>query len=797
MIGGWLSSVVSMREDQLADWLPWIEPAAPDIMLTSSGGLLRCASIQPPDLETASFSQIDRHYRALTALQSRMGTGWTVMWDLWRHYDPGYLPESDFGGNLAAQAVDRGRRRQFEEQGAVLTDRIYVSLHWNPQASDAMIRLMHDHHVNSEAEILRDFRDQTNEVFQGLALQCPSVRIMVDEGLGTYLQEAVTYQHIETALPDTLVSHHYGRLADWGHDGRSMKIDDLYVATAEVHVFGAFQLQALDFMHETPHPLRWTTTMHCMDPEDQKHMLTRLRKSWTPKERGIGGWLLVGITKDKSRVEPKPEIQRVMAEIEDMRYGLMTTSDGLGQIATTIRTWDTEQKVADDRLYNLIGKLNAAGLRSRKATLNQVPVALAEVPGQVAKDLRHKRKIYQPVSKIVAVSPVTSLTIGYREDEHLKGPALLVAQSRRRGPLFVSLHAPGSDRGHFVVIGPSGGGKSTLLSLIVQSHQRYLHSTATIFDVHRSSMVSILCSDGTHLEFGEGGAGVQPLRFIDSDRGAAWATSWLQAALELRQIKTNAEVDAALREAISALRQEKDPDEYTLSNLCAHLGAHPDVRRALEHYTVRGPLRGLLDRAVPGYGSARILGFELENVIELAELPLILAACFNQLWHERIPGSHPKLILVDEAFVPLRHPLFRQQIETLARTGRKKNVQLGLFTQDTADVKGAETLVTLHQIPTRIFTADERAEHEANANLLAGIGLTAEHIQTIASLQPKREYLIQTMGWTRVADLTLRDEPLKICAASSEADIRRARAIRDEIGLSPPPGAFLERWLAA
>jgi hypothetical protein len=61
-------------------------------------------------------------------------------------------------------------------------------------------------------------------------------------------------------------------------------------------------------------------------------------------------------------------------------------------------------------------------------------------------------------------------------------------------------------------------------------------------------------------------------------------------------------------------------------------------------------------------------------------------------------------------------------------------------------------------------------------------------------LCPKGEYLLSTPLFTRCAEIALEGDALRICGASKDTDIRRARAL---IADGVEPGrSFLESWLA-
>ncbi|WGF91086.1 hypothetical protein [Marinivivus vitaminiproducens] len=749
------------------------------------------AAIEAPDLETASHAELVVFHDQLIDLLANQGTGWSLWIDQWRREDRGYLPPSDFGGNEAARRVDEARRVLFESSPhAVYSNRVYVAFHWAPKARDVILQFLHDRDVADFATIKRAFLDACDGFLRGLGHLCPEVRILRGPALGSYLAETITYRQGPALLPEAYVNTQLGG-ADW-QTGTELVIDGLTVKSVEVHVFGAVTPLTLEALHELPFELRWTTTLHFLDPEDQRKALENMRNMWRPKQYGFGGWMAVIATKNKSHSTERQSVAAVMDELDELEGKLQEERDGIAITTLTIRTWDKDPGQAEDNAQVIAGLLNAAGMRARVATLNAVMSTLADIPGNASRDLVNRRKAKIRLGTVSRCSPITGVSDGYRWDRHLDAAALMVAKSRRSTPLFWALHAPGSDVGHTACIGRTGSGKSALLAFMAMQHQRYEGSTVTIFDKRRSAMVATLCSDDSRwIELGGGGIGVQALRLIDDAAGMAWANSWLLSALALRQVKPSARIDAALRDGLQSLKS-LHPNERTISALHGSVG-DDEVRAALMHYTRSGPLGELFDGVVEGYGTSRILCIETDYVMHLEEAPLVLAACFRAIERERLVGGHPKLIMIDEAWEPLAHPLFRNRIEDLARTLRKLNGQLCLFTQSTRDLERDHTAVIMQQMSNVVFTADSRALHESNARIYRDIGLTDEQVGTVATLRPKGEYLLQTPHFTRVADITLDGDALRICGASRDADITRARALLAD-GVSPGK-EFLAKWL--
>jgi type IV secretion system protein TrbE len=405
------------------------------------------------------------------------------------------------------------------------------------------------------------------------------------------------------------------------------------------------------------------------------------------------------------------------------------------------------------------------------------------------------RRLRVEIAAVTRLSPVTGVSQGTREDWRFGGPALLMGTTRRGVPLSFALNAPGSDRAHLRIVGSTGSGKSTLLSLMGAQFLRYQGAKVAVFDRGRSFMVACLALGGDWIELGGGGAGVQPLRAIDRPEEMTWAHEWVMRALKLRGLATTPQTEEAVSRALSLLADEP-PHHRTLSRLHAFLGGSDDARSTLRHYLAgQGPYGDLFDGVVESYGDAAVVGVETRDIIQLQDAaPLAITAMFRALQRDRLTGDAPKLVIVDEAWSLLAHPLFAAEIQSWAREMRKLKAVLALATQSLHELQEGPAKVIADQIGNRVYLPHAEAMRPQTRVLYEAAGLTAEQIQVISTASPKGEYLLQTEELTRLVSLRLEGDALRLCGASSPADLARAQALLGR-GVRPGEG-FTRAWLA-
>ncbi|HRX40971.1 MAG TPA: conjugal transfer protein TrbE, partial [Parvularculaceae bacterium] len=410
---------------------------------------------------------------------------------------------------------------------------------------------------------------------------------------------------------------------------------------------------------------------------------------------------------------------------------------------------------------------------------------LGSLPGHVYANVR------QPILhtlNLAHMAPFSAVWAGEEENRHLRGPALIQAQTGGATPFRVNLHV--GDVGHTLVVGPTGAGKSVLLSLIALQWKRYKDAKVFIFDKGRSARAATLAMGGAYFDLG--GADrptLQPLRAIDKEAGASFAADWLAGLFAGEGLALTPELKAQLWEALQALSSAPEA-ERTLTGLTLML-QNEALKSALHPFTLEGPHGRLLDADHESLTLADTVCFEME---ELRHMRAAAAPVITYLFHRleaRFDGR-PTLLILDEAWLFLDDPLFAARIREWLKTLRKKNVSVIFATQSLADIANSSIAPALvESCPTRIFLPNERAEEPQSREIYQRFGLNARQIELIARATPKRDYYYQSPLGCRVFEFGLGPIALAVCAASSPED----QAALDRLFAETQGDGFAEAWL--
>src|SRR3546814_398973 len=179
---------------------------------------------------------------------------------------------------------------------------------------------------------------------------------------------------------------------------------------------------------------------------------------------------------------------------------------------------------------------------------------------------------------------------------------------------------------------------------------------------------------------------------------------------------------------------------------------------ALAPYTLEGPFGRMLDAAEDDLVIADVQCFETEALMGQAG---VVAPVLTYLFHrleERFDGR-PTLLILDEAWIFLDHPLFAARIREWLKTLRKKNVAVVFATLSLADIANSIIAAAIiESCPQRILLPNDRAIEPQSRAAYERFGLNDRQIELVSHATPKRQYYLQSARGNRLFELGLGPE---------------------------------------
>ncbi len=779
----------------LADYLPWAALVAPGVVLNKDGSFQRTARFRGPDLDSATPAELIGTTARLNSALRRLGSGWAIFVEAQRSPATVY-PDSIFP-EAASALVDLERREQFEAAGVHFESRYYLTFLWMPPAEDASraeswLYEGRDQTGADPHELLRGFIDRTDRVLQLFDGFVPEVDWLDDSETLTYLHSTVSTKRQRVRAPETPM-HLDALLTDQPLvGGLEPRLGDAHLRTLTVIGFPtATHPGILDELNRLAFPYRWSTRAILLDKTQAVKLLTKIRRQWFAKRKGIAAIIKEVMTNEASvLVDSDAANKAADADMALQELG----ADDVGQVyvTATVTVWDEDASVAAEKLRLVEKIIQGRDFTCIAEGVNAIEAWLGSLPGHVYANVRQP-----PVStlNLAHMIPVSAIWAGPERDEHFAAPPLFFGRTEGSTPFRFSLHV--GDVGHTLVVGPTGAGKSVLLALMALQFRRYPKSQVFAFDFGGSIRTAALSMGGDWHDLGGGlsdgaetSVSLQPLAGIHHTPERAWAADWVVDILSREQVTVTPELKEHLWAALTSLASAP-VGERTLTGLAVLLQS-AKLKQALRPFCIGGAYGRLLDAEQERLGEASVQAFETEGLIGTGAAGAVLAYLFHRI-EGRLDGR-PTLLIIDEGWLALDDGGFAAQLREWLKTLRKKNASVIFATQSLSDIDGSPIAPAIvESCPTRIFLPNERAIEPQITAIYRRFGLNDRQIEIIARATPKRDYYCQSRRGNRLFELGLGPVALAFCAASSKADHADIERVIAEFGHE----GFVQGWLSA
>jgi type IV secretion system protein VirB4 len=776
---------------KLADHLPWAALVAPGVVLNKDGSFQRTFKFRGPDLESATDSELVGACARLNNVLKRMGSGWALFFDAERIPALEY-PQSDFPDS-ASWLVDQERRAAFQGEGKQHYENAYhLTLLFMPPA-DNVDRLQRAFLESAEEKPGRNWRDdvtrfvaETDRALDLLTGVLPEVRALNDSGTLTFLHGTISERRHPVAAPETPM-YLDAILADTPLSGGIGPIlGNRHLRTLTILGFpNTTRPGLLDALNHLDFEYRWVSRFICLDKTDATKELTKLRRQWFSKRKSITAYLQEIMHNESSPLVDSDADNKVI-DADLALQALGGDHVAYGHLTTTVTVWDKDPARVEEKVRAVERTVNGLGFTTIRETVNAVEAWFSSLPGHVYANVR------QPLIhtlNLAHIIPLSAVWAGPSRNPHLDGPPLLYGEAAGSTPFRFSTHV--GDVGHMLIVGPTGAGKSVLLSLLALQFRRYPDAQVYIFDKGNSARAATLAMGGNHQVLGAGGAlAFQPLKHIDDVSERSWAAEWVWSLLAHENVEITPEVKESVWSALTSLAAAP-ASERTLTGLSVLLQSNA-LRQAIAPYTLEGAYGRLLDAAEDRFAATDLQCFETEALLHEASAVLpVLTYLFHRL-EARFDGR-PTLLILDEAWVYLDNPMFAARIRQWLKVLRKKNVAVVFATQSLADI--ARSIIApaiIESCPQRILLPNERAIEPQSRTAYDGFGLNERQIELIARAVPKRQYYLQSSRGNRLFELGLGPIALAFCGASTATDQAHITRVQNQ-----GSKGFAERYLRA
>jgi type IV secretion system protein VirB4 len=778
---------------RLADLLLWAGLIAPGVILNKDGAFQQTLAYRGPDLDSSTHGELIANATHLNNLLKRLGSGWGVFIEAQRrhavHYPSAHWP------NPVSALIDAERRVYFEDLAAHYETHYYLTLSWMPPSEQTrrLERLLYEQVPGQEQvnyrEQLAYFQEEVERVRGMLADIMPYVEALSDADTLTYLHSTVSLKVHPVAVPEVPMYLDV-LLTDMPLTaGIRPMLGHYYLRTVTLRAFPSSSYPGvLAGLNHLDFPLRYLLRYLAMDKVDATRVLTSYQRKWMAKRKSLLSTLWEAITHQESEMLNVDAVEKA----SDAGAAVEAVSDdrvSYGYVTATVTVWDEDPKIADEKLHAVERVINGRGFTCHAEDLNAVEAWLGSHPGNTYANVR--RPLLSSLN-LSHVMPASAVWAGPDRDDHLNAPALLQAETTGHTPFRLVLHQ--GDVGHTLIIGPTGSGKTTLLGFMAMQFLRYPGAQVYLFDKRQGLRTATAAVGGQWYDVGGDQARLafQPLGAIDCAPELAWASAWVGELMAQQNVELSPEQRSEIWRSLNGLAATP-VGQRTLTGL-KNMVQDATLRAALEPSTLLGPHGQLLDAAEDHLQVGDWQCFEMEALF--ANMPRAVPPVLTYLFHrleQRFTGA-PTLLVLDEAWVYLDHPIFLDKIRDWLKTLRKANVSVIFTSQSLVDVSESPIAAVINEsCLSRIFLPNARAMEAQSAPHYRALGLNERQLELLALATPKRDYYYMSPQGNRLFTLELGQIARAILTSSSKADL----ALVEQLSHAPTAESFAAAFLRA
>lgn len=785
----------------LPDLLNYAAMIDPGVMLNKDGSLTAGFFYRAQDVSSATPTERNVISAKMNQVLAKLGNGWAV------HIDASRLPiteypdysELHFGDPITA-LMDEERREFFKNDGYHY-ETIYTLLltYMPPNVGKAKIGdMMFDEDKTSKENIgtktLSFFNAKVDE-FASLASNIVEIsrmkprriedeynQIHFQDDLLEYINYTITGKRHPVNLPPVpmYMDSYIGAHEFFG--GVTPKVGNKFIGVVAIDGFPQESVpNMLDTLGKLSIDYRWSTRFIFMDQHETLAKLNEYRRKWNQK---IKGWKeqLLGI--------PSPRVDdHAVSMVGEIDEAIAETNSGLlayGYYTSSVLLMDVDRTTLEHNVKEVARIIENLGFNARIETINTIEAWLGSLPGHTVQNVRRPLINTFNLSHLM---PLSSIWAGdkYNECDKYppKSPALMYTLANGSTPFRLNLHV--GDIGHTLVFGPTGAGKSTLLATIVSQFRKYPNNQIFAFDKGNSLYALTAAARGSHYDIGGENQKLSfaPLSKIDSDNEQAWCEDWIENCLFLQGVTVTPEHRKSIHAAMTIQRTS---GSTSMTDFVTNV-QDQELKAALSHYTLSGPMGHLLDGEEDSLSFSSFSTFEIEDLMNLGDKNVVpvLLYLFHRI--EKALDGRPTMLMLDEAWIMLGHPVFKEKIREWLKVLRKANCLVLLATQSLSDAAKSGILDVLQEsCPTKILLPNPYAFNKGSENIFGPydfykqFGLNDAQIAIIADATPKREYYYMSPLGTRLFNLALGDVALAFVAASSKEQVKECKRLVEKHG---------------
>lgn len=501
-----------------------------------------------------------------------------------------------------------------------------------------------------------------------------------------------------------------------------------------------------------------------LDYEAAKKYLKDVRKHNLNMRKGL---LTLAMEEFTKRESDNVNNDRELAAAEaDEALDNLAENGTAGWFNLTILVWaDTPQRL-EESIQAVYKRLQSKDFVLMRESIHAVSAWAGTLPGQWNEIERWVFFFGQNMCDLMFLRALHSGSVTNRHLSEQAGvamPALATFKTKHLTNYHFNFH--NGDLGHFLVVGPTRSGKSSLLNFLMAKWKQYEPSRLIIFDKDWSCRIPTLLMGGKHLDLCREHVRINPLLELESENDLTWAAQWVEGLISSKGYRITSDDTKHIWSAIEGV--SKLPiGTRKLASLAFQLPRHLVVE--LEPWINNGPLASFFDHKEDDFSIADHTTMEMGQImLQPAAARAFLDYAFHRI--QKMLDGRPTLIYIEEAWFMLEDEHFVSRLNNWLRTLAKRNAIIGMATQSLMELSNSSIFsVIVDSIPTKIYLPNRDALQQRDL-YRDKLGLNEGQIQLIAGAIQKRDYILINRNTTRVLESVFTPAAMAIIRSDMKA----------------------------
>jgi type IV secretion system protein VirB4 len=467
-------------------------------------------------------------------------------------------------------------------------------------------------------------------------------------------------------------------------------------------------------------------------------------------------------------------------EIDQALDSAMSGAFAFGNHHMTIMCSEDSPKALESALSLAVVELSNVGITGIRERMNLEPAFWSQLPGN--SDFMARRSTVNTLN-IASFASFHNYPSGKRKRNHW-GDAVTVLNTVSGTPYFFSFHV--RDVGHTMIIGPTGAGKTVLLTFLCAQAQKF-RPRLFFFDKDRGAELFIRAIRGRYMiPDAAKVSGFNPFQLPDTSENRAFLIEFLKALVANGPGMLPAHEIERINEAVDG-NYKLPQQQRRLRNIAPFmgLGGPGTLAGRLSMWHSNGSHAKLFDNEedVIDFSSARTFGVEMGEILkDKFAIGPVLLYLFHRI-QSSLTGS-PTMIVLDEAWALIDNPIFAPKIKDWLKVLRKLNTFVVFATQSVEDAAKSSISDTLvQQTSTQIFLPNLKATTVYREVFM----LSEREFTLVKTTDPSTRFFLvkqDSDGVIARIDLSGMDRLISILSGRAET-ISILNKIIDEVGEDP------------